>query len=125
MRVKSALFQLCGLFVAVNPCEYSLSCGEAAAPKPPSPDKVVAEQVTPAGKRAVESTLERLRQTGSFNHPDYPWVIRARQVRGDTLYFVEFLGRRADGKGFDWVGKAVQATLTFSEEYRPFALFEP
>jgi hypothetical protein len=41
-------------------------------------------------------------------------------VRGDTLYFVEFLHRRQDGRGVDRVGKAVQATLRFSEEHQPF-----
>jgi hypothetical protein len=69
---------------------------------------------TPAGSAAVESAIDRVRATGCFNHPDYPWVVRARLVRGDTLYFVEVLHRRADGGGFDLVGKAVQATVSFS-----------
>jgi len=124
MKFKSASAHLCGLLLAIVPCETFRGFGAVAAPKGPAAGKAAAERFTPGGKKAVESILQHVRQTGSFNHPDYPWVVRARQVRGDTLYFVEFLYRRADGKGFDWVGKAVQATLSFSEEYRPFALYE-
>lgn len=120
MRPKSGVVHLCGLSLAVALCATLRSGGEAA-PKPPlATAKPATEQRTPDGKVALASALERLRRTGSFNHPDYPWVVRARRVHGDTLYFVEFLCRREDGKGFDRVGKAVQATLAFSAEYEPF-----
>jgi hypothetical protein len=115
MGPKCALFRLCSLLLAVGLSATFRSGGEAADPTPRAPD-----QQTPEGREAVASALERLRQTGCFNHPDYPWVVRARLVRGDTLSFVGFLLRREDGKGFNRVGKAVQATLSYSEEYRPF-----
>jgi hypothetical protein len=111
MGPKSALVHLCGLLLAAVLCVTS--GGGTAAPKPMPP-----EQFTPEGKEALQSALERLRRTGSFNHPDYPWVVRARLVRGDTLYLVDFMRRRRDGKGFDLVGKAVEVTLAFSEEYK-------
>lgn len=76
----------------------------------PGPD-----QFTPDGKAAVTAALERLRQTKVFNHPDYPWVLRARRVEGDTLHFVEILHRNASGAGFDYVAKAVRLTLSFGE----------
>jgi len=123
MRPKSALVQLYAVLLAVVFCTTSRSSGEATAPtSPPATGKTAAEQFTPDGKEAVAAALERLRRTGSFNHPDYPLVVRARRVHGDTLDFVEFLVRREDGKGFDWVGKAVQVTLTFSEEVKPLQL---
>src|SRR5688500_18625486 len=74
---------------------------------------------TPDGAQAVASALDRLRRTGTFNHPDYPYVIRARRVQGDKLFFVEFLHRRKDGNGFDAVGKAVWATLGQPKRSKP------
>jgi hypothetical protein len=79
---------------------------------------------TPAGRAALGDLLRRLRETGSFSHPDCPWAVRARRVRGNTLYFVEFLRRSADG-GFDVAGKAVQLTLQYSDVFYPFSPFEP
>jgi hypothetical protein len=69
-------------------------------------------------KAVLSAILDRLRLTGSFNHPACPLVIRAREVRGDTLYFVEFMRRKDDCKSFDFVGKAVSATLALSPEPR-------
>jgi hypothetical protein len=114
MRPKSPFVPLCGLLLAVALGATFLSSPGEAAQKPTR-----SAPVTPAGEKAVAYALERVRRTGSFNHRDYPWVVRARCVRGDTLYFVEFLHRREDGKGFDVVGKAVQAALTFSAECEP------
>jgi hypothetical protein len=120
MRSKSARIHTGSLLLTVTLCATFRSGGEAAAPQPPTcANNTPAARLTPDGKEAVAAALERLRQTGSFNHPDYPWVVRARRVRGDALYFVEFLRRREDGRGFDAVGKAVQATLAYVEEYEP------
>ena len=68
------------------------------------------------GEGAVHAALERLRQTGCFNHPSYPFVVRAKRVRGNTLYFVDILCRDETGRRILWVAKAVQATLHYSEE---------
>jgi hypothetical protein len=120
MRPKSALVRLGGLLLGVALCATS-RWGGNAAPKPPAPARgAAAARLTPDGKEAVASALERLRRTGSFNHPDYPWVVRARRVSGDALYFVEFLRRLEGGKGFASAGNAVQANVAYSEEYQPF-----
>lgn len=111
MRLKSAAVALSGLSLAVV-LSAAVANGGEAAPK-------LAVQRTPKGKEILEAALTRMKCTGVFNHPDYPWVVRARRVRGDTLYFVDFLRRRKDGKGFDIVGKAVAVSLAFSKEYRP------
>jgi hypothetical protein len=96
---------------------YATCCRDAhTAARAPLP-----ERFTPGGRGAVVSALERLRLTGSFNHPNYPWVVRARHVDGDKAYFVEFLRRRDGDDGFECVGKAVQVTIRFSEEFQPFA----
>lgn len=113
---------MCGLSLVLALWVTMLSAGEAAL-KPLMPTvQPDVEQRTPDGKEAVASAIERLQRTGAFNHPDYPWVVRARRVQGDTLYFVEFLRRSEDGKGVDRVGKAVQATLAFSSVHEPFRL---
>jgi hypothetical protein len=106
MGPKSAFLRLCGLLIASVLCVTSRSWADTTARKP----------VDAAVDSPVAFILERVRRTGSFNHPDYPWVVRARWVRGDTMYFVELLHRRKDGKGFDDVGNALQATLSFSQE---------
>jgi hypothetical protein len=124
MLRKSALFYLAGLLLAGLLWARSQPGSAAAEPKPfLQADNSQVEPVMRNGKEAITVALERLRRTGCFNHPDSPWVVRARGVRGDTLFLVEFLLRRQDGKGFACVGKAVQVTLAFSDEV-PFTLGE-
>jgi hypothetical protein len=109
MRSKLVLVYL-GILVVVT------VLGPASAGQPAGK---AAEQLTPGGKAAVADILERVRRTGCFNHPDCPWVVRARRVRGNTLFFVDFL--RRGKKGFDLVGKAVQITLRYSSKLEPIA----
>jgi hypothetical protein len=109
MDPKSAVIRLLMLLLVVVVCPPLRGGPEATVHKPP-----LVATFTPTGKQALTSALDRLARTGSFNHPDYPWVVRARAVRGDTLYFVEFLHRAANGKGFELVGKAVQVTAASS-----------
>jgi hypothetical protein len=117
MRPIRALANLGGLLLTVVVCVAPRSDGKAGGPKSAPPIPIASES-----REAVRLALGRLRQTGSFNHPGYAWVIRARRVIGDTLYFVDFLHRREDGKGFDLVGKAVQVTVTLSDQSIPLML---
>jgi hypothetical protein len=114
MRPKPPTVALCALLLVIVLGATLLSGPEAAARYVP-----LAASFTPTGKEAVAYALKRVSRTGSFNHPDYPWVVRARCVCGDTLFFVDFLHRREDSKGFDAVGKAVQVALAFSDEAEP------
>jgi hypothetical protein len=106
MRPKSPLVPLVGLLLAAI-----LGAGLLGGPAAATPITSPSLPGIPAGNMDVTDVREQIRRTG-FNHPDYPWVVRARCVRGDTLYFVEFLHRREGGKGFDRVGKAVRVSFT-------------
>jgi hypothetical protein len=114
MPSNSTLLSWCGLLLAVVLCTNSRDA-EAASQEPSSVEEKTVPAYTPRGEKAVAAVLERLRQTGSFNHPDYPWAFRARYVRGDTLYMVDFARRSNDGQGFVWVGKAVSAGLRYHQ----------
>jgi hypothetical protein len=109
MRSRAAVLLLC-LVLFVSVVYVSVSSHDP-----------LAERYTPGGEEAVASALERIRRTGSFNHPAYPWVVRARRVQGNTLEQVEFLCRDQDGKTFAAVGKAFQVTVRYSRTYHGYA----
>ncbi len=82
---------------------------------------VIAAQEPSAGTRdrsdprtppQLETALyERFKQPGWFQHPDVPWVFKAQRVEGEQLQDV-WIGRRtAQGKGYDFLGRAHLAKL--------------
>jgi hypothetical protein len=83
--------------------------------------KTVADPSTtqpPTAQAFVNWFYDELRDHGEINIPDFPWVVRAKHVRGDQLQIVKFLHRDASGKGYDLVGAAVTVDLRADNAHR-------
>ncbi len=76
--------------------------------------KTVADTSTtqpPTAQAFVNWFYDELRDHGEISYPDFPWVVRAKHVRGGQLQIVKFLHRDESGKGYDLVGAAVTVDL--------------
>src|SRR5438094_746471 len=46
-----------------------------------------------------------------FNHPQCRWIVQVKRFQGPKLQFLQIIHRDATGRGYDRVGKALEAEL--------------